>query len=296
VLVTGGSGFIGARALEPLAARGFEVHAVSRTPAGDAPASVTWHTADLLDGAERGVLLEQVRPSHLLHLAWYAEPGAFWSARENADWVVATIALLQAFAAAGGRRAVVAGTCAEYDWSSGGVLAEGAALAPHTYYGVAKDATRRVAEGLAALDGVELAWGRIFLLYGPGEDERRLVASVARALVRGERVPTTSGEQVRDFLHVDDVAAAFAALVAGDVQGAVNIGSGEGVTVRRVVELIAAAAGRPELLDVGVLPSRAGEPAVLVADTTRLRDEAGFAPAIGLQEGIAQTVEWWGSR
>ncbi len=298
VLVTGASGFIGARALRPLADRGFEVHAATRTGAGPAAEAgpATWHAADLLDAGACADLLERLRPTHLLHLAWYAEPGAFWAARENADWIGATIGLVDAFAAAGGRRAVLAGTCAEYDWSEGGVLAESAPLAPATFYGVAKDATRRVAEGLGELHGIEVAWGRVFFLYGPGEDPRRLVASVARALVAGERVETSSGEQVRDFMAVDDVAGAFAALVAADARGAVNIGSGEGVPVRRVVDLVARAAGRPDLLDVGALPVRPGEPAVLVADPRRLREEVGFLPAIGLEQGIAETVEWWRAR
>ena len=75
--------------------------------------------------------------------------------------------------------------------------------------------------------------------------------------------------------------------------GAVNVASGEAVSVRSIVEQIAAAAGRPDLLDVGALESRAGDPEVLVADVTRLRDEAGFTPAWSLEDGLRQTVAWW---
>ena len=297
VLVTGASGFIGRRTLEALARRGFEVHAVSRGGApGGPPDGVAWHAADLLDpGARRG-LLDSVGASHLLHLAWYAEPGAFWAARENAAWVAATVGLVDEFAAAGGRRATLAGTCAEYDWSARQPLAEDAALAPATFYGVCKDATRRVAEGLAERVGIELAWGRIFFAYGPHEDERRLVASVARALVAGERAATSAGTQRRDFLHVDDVAHAFAALLDSAVTGAVNIASGEAVTIRSIVERIAQAAGRPDLLDVGALPQRPGEPAELTASVVRLRDEVGFRPARSLEDGLAETVRWWRAR
>ncbi len=66
---------------------------------------------------------------------------------------------------------------------------------------------------------IELAWGRVFFLYGPGEAPGRLVASVARALLAGERAATGDGTQIRDFLHVDDVAGAFAALLDSDVTG-----------------------------------------------------------------------------
>lgn len=295
VLVTGASGFVGRRALEPLAARGFEVHAVGRAasaPEG-VPRGVAWHSADLLDPAARRAVVGDVGASHLLHLAWYAEPGAFWDARLNAPWVAATVGLVDEFAAAGGARAVLAGTCAEYDWTAPQPLREDAPLAPATYYGVCKDATRRVAAGLAERAGISFAWGRIFFLYGPREDERRLVASVARKLVAGERAPTSAGTQLRDFLHVDDVAGAFAALLHGDVAGAVNIGSGEPVAVRAIAERLAAAAGRPELLDVGAVAQRAGDPEEIAADVTRLRDEVGFRPARTLEQGLRETVEWW---
>jgi nucleoside-diphosphate-sugar epimerase len=297
VLVTGASGFIGRRALGALSRRGFEVHAVARGGApGNAPDEVAWHAADLLDGAARRGLLEAVGASHLLHLAWYAEPGRFWSARENAPWVAATVGLVDEFAAAGGRRAVLAGTCAEYDWSAPQPLAEDAVLRPATYYGVCKDATHRVVAGLAEQAALGLAWGRIFFLYGPGEDERRLVASVARALVAGERAATSPGTQRRDFLHVDDVAGAFAALLDSEVTGPVNVASGDPVEVRRVVAALARAAGRSDLLDIGAIPARSDEPDELVADVTRLRDEVGFVPGIDLERGIAQTLAWWRDR
>jgi nucleoside-diphosphate-sugar epimerase len=295
VLVTGASGFVGRRALAPLLARGFEVHAVgraARAPAGT-PDAVVWHGADLLDAAARRRLVAEVGASHLLHLAWYAEPGAFWAARENAPWVAATVGLVDEFAAAGGERAVLAGTCAEYDWIAPQPLREDAPLAPATFYGVCKDATRRVCAGLAERAGLSLAWGRIFFLYGPREDPRRLVASVARALAAGERAPTSAGTQLRDFLHVDDVAGAFATLVDAGIEGAVNVASGEAVSVRSIVERLAMAVGRPELLDIGALAQRPGDPDEIAADVARLRDEAGFRPALTLDEGLARTALWW---
>lgn len=288
VLVTGAGGFIGRQALAPLRERGFEVHALARRPPPDD--SVQWHAVDLLDDSERRGIVAELGASHLLHLAWYAEHGRFWQAPENVAWVAATVRLAQEFVAAGGRRAVFAGTCAEYDWNDSGRCSErSTALRPATLYGVCKDATRRVVERL----GCEVAWGRIFFLYGPGEHPDRLIAAVARRLVAGERAPTSEGGQRRDFLHVEDVGAAFAAVVASGVTGPVNVGSGEAVPVRRVVELIAEAAGRQDLLDIGTLEQRAGEPEELVADVMRLREEAAWTPRIGLEEGLALTVAWW---
>lgn len=297
VLLTGASGFVGRPAVLGLVRCGFEVHAVARSAPPRSPVDgVTWHALDLLDGAARRALLAELRASHLLHLAWYAEPGAYWEARENASWVAASIGLVEEFHAAGGARAALAGTCAEYDWSAPQPLSENAPLAPATYYGACKDATRRVAEGLAERVGLSLAWGRLFFLYGPGEDERRLVAGIVRALVAGERAPISAGLQRRDYLHVDDVAGALVAILDCDVAGAVNVASGEAVTVGSIAAQVADDAGRPDLLDVGALPDRPGDPGEISADVARLRDEVGFTPARTLAEGLADTVRWWGGQ
>ncbi len=293
--MTGASGFVGRHALAPLVAAGHEVHAVSTRAAAASPAGVEWHRADLL--ADPGGLVAELAPERLLHLAWYAEHGRFWTSLENLRWVEATLALVRAFAAAGGRRAVCAGSCAEYEWGlPGPCVEEMTPLRPATLYGVAKNATRELLETAAGDLDLELAWGRVFFLYGPDEDERRLVGSVASALARGERAPTSAGAQRRDFMHVADVGAAFATLVDAPVHGAVNVASGEDRTLREVIEAIGEAAGRPDLLDVGALPTRPGDPERLVADVTRLRDEAGFRPRIGLREGLAETVAWWRER
>ncbi len=296
MLLTGGSGFIGSRAIAPLRAAGFEIHALGRTPGGSS--DVVWHELDLLDDRASARVVAEVGAEHLLHLAWYTEHGRFWNAPENLDWVAASVRLLRAFAEAGGRRAVIAGTCAEYDWAdaeeSCRERSDGARpqtpLRPATLYGACKHATHLIAETYAREADLSLAWGRVFLLYGPGEDERRLVPDVARKLLAGAQAPTSDGAQERDFMHVDDVARGFVELLASAVEGPVNIASGQAVSIAEVLALIADAAGHPELLRLGALQRRDGEPERLLADVTRLRDEVGFRASTALEQGIAETV------
>jgi nucleoside-diphosphate-sugar epimerase len=280
VLVTGASGYVGRQVIAPLEDLGFEV-----VPAGRAQG------VDLLAPEGAGALIAQERPTHLLHLAWYTEHGRFWTSPENLRWVDASLRLLQAFAAAGGRRAVVAGTCAEYDWVPGGTFSEWRTpLRPGTLYGAAKLGLHEIARGLAAQEGMSLAWGRIFFSFGPGEPEGRLVPSIARALLAGREAPMTHGRQLRDTLTVADLGRAFATLTASDFTGPVNIGSGERTSLRELAELVAAEVGRPDLLRVGALEPRPGEPREILADVTRLREHVGWRPTDTLAEGVARTV------
>jgi nucleoside-diphosphate-sugar epimerase len=325
VLVTGAGGFVGRHTLRPLLDAGFEVHAVglrwlARERPLDLPSEVLWHRADLLDRAATYGLVREVRPSHLLHLAWYTRPGAFWGAAENLDWVAGSLTLLRAFSESDGRRAVLAGSCAEYAWqprthcveerpsSPAGELGEAlpptpthshmpthppTPTRPATLYGAAKHALHMLAEAWARQAGFALAWGRIFHLYGPHEDPARLVGGVARALLRGEAARCTHGRQVRDFLYAPELGAAFAALLASDVTGPVNMASGQPVCVADVVAEIAAAAGSPELVRLGALAPDPHEPERLTADVGRLREEVGWTPSLDLRGGAEETVSWW---
>jgi nucleoside-diphosphate-sugar epimerase len=281
VLVTGATGFVGRHVLPYLTAAGYEVHTTGRP------------TIDLLDPAARRQVIAGVRPTHLLHLAWYVLPGKYWRSLENIRWLEASLDLLQQFAEHGGRRVVTAGTCAEYSWSPGGVCHElSTPLEPASLYGASKDALRRMQESLANQLGFSSAWARVFFPYGPGEPAERLVPSVIQRLLRGEPAPCSHGRQVRDFMHVDDVARAFAVLLDSDRTGAVNIASGCPVSIADVVTTIGDLLGRSDLIRLGALPPRAGEPHELTADINALR-LLGFSPRFDLREGLMDTVRWW---
>lgn len=288
VLVTGASGFVGCYVLPELVKRGFEVHALGRTPPENA--DVTFHRIDLLDASAVASLLATLRASHLLHLAWYAEPGLYWHSPSNLDWTAASLLLVRSFREAGGARAVGAGTCAEYSWGPPR-LSEDMPCAPATLYGVAKDATRRVLTAYASEHGLSFAWGRLFFLYGPGERSGRLVSDAIRALRAGERFPTSPGHQRRDFSHVADVGSAFAALIDSAVTGPVNIGSGEAVPVRCVLERIGTLSGRPDLIDFGVRSLDENEPISVEAEISRLQHEVGIQPRYNLELGLLQTLQ-----
>ncbi len=286
LLVTGASGFLGRACLAALGAGAFEVHAVSRRGIGGAGAA--WHACDLLDGAACEALVDEVRPTHLLHLAWIAQPGVFWSSPQNAGWLEAGQRLFARFYANQGVRALGVGSCAEYAPSEQPCKEDATPIAPATAYGRAKAALSEALRAAAARR--DWIWARVFFPYGPGEPDGRFIPSAIGGLLRGEAVDCTHGRQTRDFIYVDDVARALTALLERGASGAYNVGSGHGATLREVGTLISNELGAPALLRFGARPAPENEPAVLVADTGRIRAAAGWAPRIGLAEGIRRTI------
>ena len=293
VLVTGATGFIGRHVLEPLLGRGYEVHGSSRSRRIDVPPDIVLHSVDLLAPGSPADLIRAVRPTHLLHLAWIPDPGRILMALENLSWAAASLELYRAFVEGDGQRAVIAGSCAEYDWSYELLHETQTPSRPSTIYGAAKNAVRQAVEMAGRHSGVGTAWARIFFLYGPHEPRRQLVPEVASALLAGRLVETTYGRQERDFLHVADAAEALAKLLDSPVLGTVNVASGECVPIHHVVEVLGDLTGRPDLLAIGARPSPACEAKRLAADITRLSREVGFVPRYGLEEGLSATLSWW---
>jgi nucleoside-diphosphate-sugar epimerase len=302
VLVSGAAGFIGRWSVPPLVTAGYEVHAVSRSAGRDIPPQLRgaeMHDADLLDAEAIDALVARVKPTHLMHFAWIATPGVYWTSPDNQRWLDAGRHLLQSFHRWGGVRAVMAGTCAEYDWRGTGVCVEGTSAladegaAPVTPYAQCKLALQKSLEHFGDSNDLSTAWGRIFFQYGPDEHPDRLVASVISRLLTGQEALCSHGRQVRSFLHVTDVGAAFAALLDSNVEGPVNIGSEDRISVADLIGRVAQQIGRPELVRLGARSTPASEPPLLVPDVERLRDEVGWRPHFSLDDGLLDTIAWW---
>jgi len=291
VLLTGASGFIGSHCVAPLLERGYEVHALAGRSSLDEINGVAWHRADLLHGSK--ALVDEVKPSHLLHCAWYVVPGKLFSSSENFAWVTASMDLLRNFVEKGGRRAVICGSSYEYALQHGYCSEKLTPLAPATVYGACKHALHSMAGALASSSNLSLAWARIFFLYGPREHPDRLVASVIRSLLQSEPARCSHGMQLRDYLHVQDAANALVAVLDGSVEGAINVCSGQATAVREIVSRIGTILQKPELIQLGAIPVRADDTPLVVGDNARLVAEAGWQPEFDLESGLRNTIDWW---
>lgn len=283
VLLTGASGFIGRHVLTQFERQGVSVMVVGRTrPRGF---SGKFIEADLLHPGSCESIAREARATHLVHMAWHVEHSNFWSSSTNLRWVDASVRLLESFCAEGGQHVVVAGTCAEYDWSAGYCREDETPLVPATLYGTAKDATRRLFTAICETNGVGFAWGRIFLPYGFGEDNRRLIPSLFEVF-RGRRQPFgVNAEAFRDFIHVEDVSRGFVHLLHSNAVGSYNISSGKPTSIINLVCLVANACNADPRLVLDLALDRPSEPRLLVGDNSKL-ERLGWTATQNISERI----------
>jgi UDP-glucuronate decarboxylase len=296
VLVTGAGGFIGQWVAAALQRRGHHVIAVSRGRGslGDPQSETTiWCKADLLNQADIENLLNTHQPEGLIHCAWDTTPGSYWTTTANLKWVASSLQLMEVFEKYGGRRAVAAGTSAEYCWKHEGSLHEfRSPTVPDTLYGISKNALRQILEQWTSKNNISLAWGRIFCPFGRDEKPQRLIPRLVQQLRTRQPFSFDSGSLIRDFLSVEDLGEAFASLFDSDAEGPVNLASGEDVSVRDLVTWIADCVGN-NCVEFGVQPDPIGQPNRIVADVSRLHNEVKWVPLMPVKERIMETCHYW---
>lgn len=293
LLVAGANGFIGRALVDSFSANsGFELHAVTRSAPKDLLSErATWHECSLLDKKSVVDLFAELRPEVLIQLAWCADHSTYWNDPANLDWLCANLNIARVFACNGGRRAVFTGTSAEYDWAVQAPLKEfDTPLKPQMLYGSCKLAAYWALQGFFEQEGMSWAWARLFNPFGPYEDRRRLIPKVCLKMLTGERLDLDAALSQRDFMHVDDVGSALAALAMSDVQGPVNVASGLPTSVRHVVTTLARLMQKESSVSFsgagGVVDS-------VIADVSRLRTEVGWSPQRSFDERLRSTCDWW---
>ncbi len=283
IAVTGATGFIGRYVVDSLVKQGHEILCVGRSE----PVShslVTFIKFDLLEEYDYSWISEY-QPSHLLHLAWYAEHGKFWDSSLNLNWCDATVRLTDAFCRYGGNRIVFAGSCAEYDWSFGYCKEEITPSNPATLYGISKDSARRMSAEICRLSNVSFAWGRVFLPFGLGENSNRLIPSVTQVLLGDRQSFSIGTQQWRDILPIDVVADGLIFLLNQQQSGVFNICSGRPTQLCEIIKYIGIAVNQdPEIL-LSKSIEQIESPKFLVGDNTLL-SRMGWQPLYDLWESL----------
>ncbi len=297
ILVTGANGFIGRHLVEiAISAHGHSVTVLGRHPCGIP--GVAEILSDDIASAPASKILERGQPDILINLV---AAGVFPSDRDR-NRLIDTNALLPArlvelAATAGIRGMISVGSCSEYSPIGAHVpIIESDLLETSKLYGSTKAAGGILALSSGATMGVSVAHVRLFNVYGPGEAAYRLFPSLTRSLRSGERPALSPGDQIRDFIHIEDVCQGLLqfsnALEKGSIESAAyNLSTGIGTTVRRFAELVASKMGKnPDLLAFGELPMRTDEVLYVVGDPTRTQRALSWSPAIRVDEGIERSL------
>jgi nucleoside-diphosphate-sugar epimerase len=293
VLVTGATGFIGAHVTRTLLSRDHQVLALIRPGNPMIRLQQLSNRFETITGSlENTELIEksirQFKPEACVHLAWYAEPGKYLDSEQNMQSLTSSLSLFQALIKAGCRQIVSAGTCFEYD-TNFGYLREDTPTRPVSLYAAAKLSCCLIGSRLANQAKISFAWGRIFYPYGLQEDQRRLVPAAIKALKQGDIFPTSPGAQIRDYIHVADVASGFCTLMEKQADGVFNISTGSPVAIRQLLETLGKLMNRSDLIQLGALPYRSWEPPFICGDNTRLRN-LGWNPDYSLEDGLLETI------
>jgi UDP-glucose 4-epimerase len=280
-LVTGAGGFVGANLVRRLLAEGRHVVALAR------PGSDPWR----LTGLDVEIVEVDVReaiPGRFDFVFHLAAHGAYsWQNDEGAIYETNVCGTENALRA--GERVVVAGSSSEYG-PKAHAPAEDEPLEPTSAYGAAKAAATRLAldRGAVVL--------RLYSAYGPWEDPNRLVPTLLARALAGELPPLVSPRVARDFVYVDDVCDAFLRAAQAEPGRVYNVGSGRQTTVAEVVEAVRKLLGVESEPRWGSMPDRIWDTETWVANPDRIRRELGWQARIGLEQGLARTIEWFRTR
>jgi UDP-glucose-4-epimerase GalE len=324
VLVAGGAGYVGSHAVKALAQAGYDVvvyddlsmghaEAVDRLAATFPSRSISLVVGDVLDTPKVEATLRTSGATAVMHFAARLLVGE--SVREPIGYyranLTGTMSVLDAMASAGVKRFVFSSTCATFGEPQADTIDETHPQRPINAYGETKLAVERALPHVERATGMTWIALRYFNAAGAdpdgvlGEDHRPEEHLIPRAIaatrggpafaIFGEDYPTPDGTCIRDYVHVADLAQAhilaLGRLEAGGPSGAYNLGYGDGMSVRQVIDAVGRATGRPVAFSVG--PRRAGDPARLVAGSGKAQRELGWKPAYaGLDDIVRTAVQW----
>jgi nucleoside-diphosphate-sugar epimerase len=305
VFVTGGTGFIGSHLVAALLREGAEISVLVRSSANLGRLEPYRDRLSLVEGdicqPDSLVSGQAFNPEVVFHLAAYGVERPLDSVSDAVNVNVrGTTNLLSLFSGKLGARLrafVYTGTDFEYGIGSG-LRTECDELRPPNYYAASKSAGWLFCRAFTEIYQIPVVGVRPFLTYGPNQGERRLVPYVILSALDGQDIKLTGGDQVRDFIYVDDVAQGIlcAAKIPDAVGEMFNLGTGIGVSLRTIVQRIIELTGSSSRPLFGAIPYRKGEIWDLRADASKSLRVLGWSAKTTLDFGLEQAIEWYRKR
>lgn len=299
-LVTGAGGFVGANLARRLLTDGHEVHLLVRPQSDlwrlhDVLPHLRLHAADL--GDQQGVhhAVAECRPERAFHLAVHGAYPQQTDARAMVQAnLVGTINLVEAALAAGCETIVNTGSSSEYGFKDHAPL-ESERPEPNSHYAVTKAAATMYCQYVATSRGVRIPTLRLYSVYGPYEEATRLMPTLILRGLEGVWPPLVRPDIARDYIHIDDVLAAYLAVAEpqGDAAAVYNVGSGVQTTLGEVAAIARGTLPLPGEPVWGSMAARIWDASVWVSDPGKLQQALGWRPAVPFAEGFGRTVQWF---
>lgn len=269
ILITGSTGFVGSHVLKKLQENGHKLRLVIREGTQSRVADMRGvekivYTPDLFLESSNWWAEACSGVDTVIHLAWYAEPGKYLQSDKNLQCLVGTINLARGAIKANVKRFVGIGTCFEYEMSNK-PLSIHDRLNPLSLYAATKTSAYLTLSQCFKQKGLSFVWCRLFYIFGEGEDPRRFIPYLHSQLSSGEVALLTSGAQIRDFINVSSAALQIVeSTFNSSIVGAVNICSGEPISIRHLAENIADQYNARSLLRFGARPDNIFDPFYVV--------------------------------
>lgn len=286
ILVTGATGLIGKEVIEPLKNSGYEIYAITIDD-NNYDKEVNYINCNLFDYESLKKVFEKVKPTHLLNFAW-ATTGDYLSSEINLEFVKAGFNLIQLFNSNGGKRAVYVGTCFEYQFKDEKIK-EIDPLNPATLYAKSKNALREMTQEYCKLNNISFGYGRIFYVFGRKENEKRLTAHIIKSLRDNKEVTIINGDFVRDYMYSKDIASAFVKFIDSNVEGCVNISTGNGISLKEFAMTIAQKLGKENLVNIKY--EALDQPMYIVGDNSKLINDVGYKLKYSFEQAIDEILK-----
>ncbi len=268
VLLTGATGFVGMKILGELANHGVLVTPVVRTG--------TEHLVNKFKNISKIISVDDVFKENsdwwaeissdadiFIHAAWYTKTNDYLISQKNIDCQLGTLNIAKGVTRSGIKKFVGIGTCFEYEFASDFISVD-TPLKPSSHYASAKAATYLALLKMTQDEKIDFAWCRLFYLYGENESESRLYSYILSQIKQGKKIELTSGEQIRDFMHVRTAAEHIVTVALGNMVGPINICSGIPITIREFAINVADRFGARSLLDFGAKDNKFTDPPRIV--------------------------------
>lgn len=299
IVVTGGGGFIGANLIRKLLQKGDEVHTLTREGSNlwrlkEVASRIKIHTGLLSSPKKLTALMDRLSPDIIYHLATY---GSYPNQKDIKQMIntniTSTLNLLESLSEVPYKNLIVAGSSSEYG-NKNLPIKETDVLEPNNFYAVCKAAQTQLCQAFAKNYHKPVVILRFFSVYGPFEQQGRLVRSTVESVLKDQPIKLATGKEARDFIFIEDVIDAMLYASNKSFFGEVfNIGTGVQTTIAQLAQMVVAVSGKKVPIKLNVYPGRSWDTNFWVADMHKTDTILKWKPKVSLKEGLKKTIAWY---